>query len=229
MTIRFLLICSLAWSLPLLEGKSQELLAGIHFDAGIPTGTFRSTSDIPLVPALGLRVLHGIRKTPIFIGADLGYGRYGTAVTKRRDLFPGVNQGFRIRRNNNYVNLMGVVRVMPDLNSRYRPFLEGQIGGIHTYTRSHVRENRLSEPISSGTEFHDWALMGQVGVGVMVAVNSSKDTFLELKVSRVDSEPMDFLTKKSASYTDQGELVLLPKRAGIALLQPSLGFRFLFN
>ncbi|WP_291373793.1 hypothetical protein [Cyclobacterium sp.] len=227
MNVRLLLLVLISISLANSKGNAQQLLGGIHFKSGIPTGDFHQASGITVVSELSAGALYGIKGSPVFIGADLGYGRYGTAVTRRRDIFPGVNQRFRIRRNNNYVNLMGAVRLMPDFDSRIRPFLEGQIGGIHTFTRSRIRENRLADPIASGTEHHDWALMLQAGAGVMVAVNSSRDTFMELKVNYVNSGVINYLTRDSATYNEQGELMLVPKRSGFNMIQPSVGVKYL--
>ncbi|WP_235954728.1 hypothetical protein [Cyclobacterium salsum] len=229
MNVRLFLFVLLSISFTIQKGNAQQLMGGIHLKSGIPTGTFDRESGISVIPEWSASGLHRIKSTPLFIGAELGYGRYGTAVIKRRDIFPGVNQRFRIRRNNNYVNLMGVIRLMPDLNWKFRPFLEGQVGGMHTFTRSRIRENRLADPITSGTEHYDWAMMMQAGAGVMVALNSSRDTFLELKVNYVNSGEINYLTRDSATYTEQGDLMLAPIRSGFSLIQPSLALRFQFN
>ncbi|MDN3686696.1 hypothetical protein [Cyclobacterium jeungdonense] len=229
MKVRLLLLVLLSTSFTILNGNAQQLLGGIHLKPGIPTGDFHQASGISVVSELSAGALYGIKGSPLFIGAELGYGRYGTAVTRRRDIFPGVNQRYRIRRNNNYVNLMGVVRLMPDFDSGFRPFLEGQIGGIHTFTRSRIRENRLADPIASGTEHYDWALMLQAGAGVMVAVNSSRDTFVELKVNYVNSGEINYLTRDSATYNEQGELMLATKRSGFNMIQPSFALKYKFH
>lgn len=221
--LSFMMIC-----FTVLDSHAQQLMGGIHFKPGIPTGDFHQASGINVVSELSAGALYGIKGSPLFIGAELGYGRYGTSVTRRRDIFPGVNQRFRIRRNNNYVNLMGVVRLMPNLNSKFRPFLEGQIGAIHTFTRSRIRENRLADPIASGTEHYDWALLLQAGAGVMVAVNSSRDTFIELKANYVHSGKINYLSRDSATYSEQGELLLAPKRSAFNMIQPSVGVKYLF-
>lgn len=226
---RLFLFVLLSISFTIQKGNAQQLLGGIHLKSGIPTGTFDRESGINVVPEWSASGLHRIKSSPLFIGAELGYGRYGTSVIKRRDIFPGVNQRFRIRRNNNYVNLMGVVRLMPDLNPRFKPFLEGQMGGIHTFTRSRIRENRLADPIASGTEYHDWGLMVQAGAGIMVALNKSKDTFLEVKVNYVNTSQMDFLSRDSATYSEQGDLILTPIRSAFNMIQPSFALKYTFN
>ncbi|SHN04060.1 hypothetical protein SAMN04488057_105389 [Cyclobacterium lianum] len=225
---RLLILSMMVVCFTATQSHAQRLLGSVQFKSGIPAGDFRQASGISVVSELSAGALYGIKGSPVFIGADLGYGRYGTAVTRRRDIFPGVNQGFRIRRNNNYVNLMGVVRLMPDFNSRFRPFLEGQIGGIHTFTRSRIRENRLADPIASGTEHYDWALMLQAGAGIMFAVNSGRDTFVELKVNYVNSGELNYLTRDSATYNEQGELMLDPAKSGFNMIQPSVGVKYLF-
>ncbi|HSI75369.1 MAG TPA: hypothetical protein VK957_05730 [Lunatimonas sp.] len=229
MKTRFILLSLITLFFIPKEGKTQGFLGGVHLKSGIPIGDFNEETGIFVLPEVGFGILHGIQGTPIFVGAELGYGRYGTAVNRRSDIFPGVNQRFRIRRNNNYVNLMGVVRLMAPEVMRFRPFVEGQIGGIHTFTRSHIRENRLADPIASGTERYDWAMMVQVGAGLLVPLNSTRDTFLEVKLNYVDSGQMDYLTKNSAYYIEPGELVLSPKRSGFNMLQPSVAVRFNFD
>lgn len=68
-------------------------------------------------------------------------------------------------------------------------------------------------------------MMVQVGAGILVPLNSTRDTFLEVKLNYVDSGQMDYLTRNSASYIEPGELVLSPKRSGFNMLQPSVALR----
>ncbi|MCH7397569.1 hypothetical protein MM236_06195 [Belliella sp. DSM 107340] len=207
---------------------SQEGFGGINFNAGIPTGDFNAEVGNIVFPSISINGLYKIPKTPIFVGGELGYGRYGTEMTRSSNIINGTEQSFRIRRNNNAVNLTGVVRVMPVTSFLVRPFVEGHFGGIHTYTRSRVRENRISEPISSGTEVYDWATIYQLGGGLMIPLGKGNDTFIELKVNYVQTGNMNILTKNDASYNDQGNVTLSPRNTAFQLIQPSIGVKFEF-
>ncbi|MEX2511992.1 MAG: hypothetical protein WD398_03720 [Cyclobacteriaceae bacterium] len=66
------------------------------------------------------------------------------------------------------------------------------------------------------------------GPGVMVAMNASRDSFLELKVSYVDSGQMDYLTRNSASYSELGDLLLTLKQSGFNMIQPFLAVKYFF-
>lgn len=207
---------------------SQNEIAGIHINAGIPTGDLQAEVGSMIFPSISVSGLFQVHKTPIFLGGELGYSRYGTAMTRSNNIINGTDQNFRIRRNNNAVYLSGVVRVMPETLFWVRPFVEGQFGGIHAYTRSRVRENRISEPLSSGTELADWAMIYQLGGGLMIPLDKSTETFLELRVNYVHTGNMNILTKGDASYNDQGNVTLSPRNTAFQLIQPSIALKFAF-
>ncbi|MFD2033152.1 hypothetical protein ACFSKL_00035 [Belliella marina] len=211
-----------------INAFSQEGLAGIQFNAGIPTGDFNTEVGNIIFPSISINGLYQLQKLPIYVGGEFGYSRYGTDMTRNNNIINGTEQSFRIRRNNNAVFLTGVLRVMPETDFLVRPFVEGQFGGIHTYTRSRVRENRLSEPISSGTEVYDWATIYQLGGGLMIPIGRGSDTFIELKVNYVQAGSMNILTKNDASYNDQGNVTLTPRNTAFQMIQPSIGVKFEF-
>lgn len=207
---------------------SQNEIVGVHVNTGIPTGDFQTEVGSMIFPSISVIGLFQVPKTPIFLGGELGYSRYGTAMTRSNNIINGTDQNFRIRRNNNAVYLSGVVRVMPNTLFWVRPFIEGQFGGIHAYTRSRMRENRISEPLSSGTELADWAMIYQLGGGVMIPLEKSKETFIELRVNYVHTGNMNILTKGDASYNDQGNVTLSPRNTAFQMIQPSIAVKFAF-
>lgn len=205
---------------------SQNEIAGIHINTGIPTRDFQVEVGSMIFPSMSVSGLFRVPKTPIFLGGELGYSRYGTAMTRSNNIINGTNQSFRIRRNNNAVMLTGVLRLMPETPFWIRPFAEGHFGGIHAYTRSRVRENRISEPLSSGTELAAWALSYQLGGGLMIPVDKSKETLIELRVNYVHTGHMNILTKSDASYNDQGNVTLNTRNTAFQLIQPSIAVKF---
>lgn len=221
------LSCAILWIIAFnLTAFAQEGMIGINFNAGFPTGDFKTEVGSNIFPAIGINGLYQIPKTPFFVGGELSYSRYGTQMTRSNNIINGTEQRFRIRRNNNAMHLSGVVRVMPETSFRVRPFVEGQLGGIHTFTRSRVRENSLAEPLSSGTELSAWAMLYQFGGGLMVPIERWKETFIELKVNYVHSGKMNILIKNMASYNDQGQVTLSPVKTAFQLIQPSVGLKF---
>ncbi|MCH7408770.1 hypothetical protein MM239_05140 [Belliella sp. DSM 111904] len=208
--------------------KAQNHFGGVHLNGGIATGALQNEVEGLFVPSVSIQGLFRLSSTPIYLGGELGYSRYGSALTRSNSIINGTEQRFRIRRNNNAAYLTGLIRIMPETSFGVLPFVEAQLGGIHTFTRSRVRENRLSEPLSSGTEVYDWALLYQLGGGVMIPLNESRETFLELRVSYINSGEMDILTKQDASYNDQGQVRLNPRRTPFELIQPSVAVKFNF-
>lgn len=206
----------------------QEWIGGAHFNMGIPTGNFKEANDGLTFPSISLQGLYQILKTPFYVGGEFGYSIYGTAMNRNNTIINGTDQRFRVRRNNNMAYFSGVVRIMPETSFWIRPFVEGQFGAVHTYTRSKVRENRLAEPLSSGTEFYDWAEIFQLGGGMMLALNKEKDTFLELRFHYLQTGNMDFLTKEGASYNELGQVSFSPQNAAFQLLQPSIALKIAF-
>ncbi|HSJ68456.1 MAG TPA: hypothetical protein VK921_12300 [Anditalea sp.] len=209
--------------------NGQQISGSLQMDAGFAIGEFRNEVGQLIVPQVSLNGMYAIPKIPIEIGATLGYGIYGTALTKSGNVFAGVDQNSRIRRNNNLVHLGGVLRLVPDFNMGIRPFLEGHLGAVHTYTRSRIRENRLAEPIASGTERYDWAAIYRLGGGVMVPLTSERNTFLELKLLYVNTGEMEYLTKSDAHYSPEGDLSLIVRRSSFTMLQPGISLRYYFD
>lgn len=208
--------------------QAQETMAGLRFNAGLPIADFRSEVGSQWFPSLNLGFLHQLSDTPIYLGGEFGYMLYGTAMHRSNDVINGTDQQFRIRRNNNAIHFAGVIRLMPDLGIGIRPFIEGQLGAIHTYTRSKVRENRLAEPMAAGTEVYDWSHLYQFGGGLMIPLEKGGDTFLELRVNYMQTGTMDFLTSQDASYDNQGAVTLNTRNAAFQLLSPSLAVKFRF-
>jgi hypothetical protein len=212
----------------LYTSVAQEISGGITTKVGVPIGDFRAEAGGLLLPQVGIEGLYHLDGTPFHLGLDIAYGRYGTAVHRSNNVFPGVSQNFRIRRNNNFMTFLGVARIKPRQDLTYSPFLEVKGGFIHTFTRSKIRENRVSEPIATGTEVYDWALAYQLGAGVMRALNSSKDLFIEFTLHYVNTGEMEYLSRSGATYEADGSLNLSTSRSPFQMLQPSVALRYFF-
>jgi hypothetical protein len=205
----------------------QGFIGTVNVKGGIPTGDFRSTAGQIILPEISFLTMYQLREFPILLGLEVGYARYGTHLTKRTDVSGASNQLMRIRRNNNLLSLMGVIRLVPEVNSKIKPFLEGQVGAYHTFTGVNIRETVFSEAFVSGTEFYDWALAYQGGGGFFIPMG--KDTFLEFKLNYILTNRMDYLTKDDAKYLPGGDVEFFPRRSSFNMIQPSIGVSFFLD
>jgi len=207
--------------------NAQGFIGTVNLKGGIPIGDFSNTVDDIIVPEISFLTMYQLREFPILVGMELGYARYGTNLTKRDDVPGAVNQSMRIRRNNNLLSLMGVIRFVPEVNTLLKPFFEGQIGAYHPFTRVSIRETAFSEAFATGTEFLDWGLAYQGGGGFFISLG--KDVFLEFKVNYVLTNRMDYLTKDDAVYLPDGNVEFFPRRSSFNMLQPSIGVSFFLD
>ncbi|MBD8489830.1 hypothetical protein IFO69_13815 [Echinicola sp. CAU 1574] len=212
-----------------LPSHAQDFYFGATLSPSISHGKMKKDAGTLILPSLGIDILYQIPETPIFIGSALSYGQYGTKLTIDHEIIDGVEQSWRIRRNNNLVTLSGIVRVMPALPGIVRPFIEGQLGGLHTYTRSKVREDRFSEPYSEGTEFYDWAEFWQFGAGMVLTPESWGRLSLELRMDYLHSAITEYLTSKDTSYDSEGAYFFHPRRSPFELLRPGIAVRILLD
>jgi len=205
----------------------QGFIGTVNAKGGIPLGDFHSTAGNIVVPELSFLTMYQLPEFPILIGLEVGYARYGTNLSKRDDVLGATNQTMRIRRNNNLLSLMGVIRFVPEVHTAIKPFFEGQVGAYHPFTRVTIRENVFSEAFVEGTEFYDWGLAYQGGGGFFVPI--SKDAFLEFKLNYVYTNRMNYLTKDDAVYLPDGEVKFFPRRSSFSMLQPSIGVSFFMD
>jgi opacity protein-like surface antigen len=210
-----------------IQAKGQQISGAIQLETGFAAGEFREEAGRLILPQVKVNGMYRISNSPFEFGATLGYGRYGSQLTRSKNVMHGVNQNFRIRRNNNLVHLNGVARYIPDLNLGFSPFLEVQAGVIHTFTRSRIRENRTADPLASGTEVYDWSWMYQLGGGVVYPVH--QNLFLELSLRYIHTGEMEYLTKSGATYDADGELYMQTIRSPFTMLQPGIGLRYYFD
>lgn len=196
---------------------SQKSFVGIGLQYGMPLGSLKETAGPIHLPGIHATAMFNLPNSPIFVGFEMGYTMYGTELTRLESLMPGTRQNHRIRRNNNLLHLMGTIRLMPDWQTRIKPYAEAGAGALHSYTRSKIRENRVSETISAGTEHYDWAFAYQTGVGIMTPI--APNTFLEIGVKYFQAQPIEFLTRRDAEYIGT-DVIFNPRKSHFIMFQP---------
>lgn len=208
---------------------AQDILFGFQANAGIPVRELREKVGNIVFPEYTFVTLYSFPFRPIEVGLSIGYGRYGTKLEKRTDLYPGFSDEYRLRRNNNLFTLMGVFRYNPEVSWRLQPFLEAQMGANYFYTRFKIRESRYYDPIEEGMDFDAWVMAFRFGGGIKVPFKNKELGFFEFKVLYHDSGPVDYLRRQDTEYQPDkgdGEFVYSSQRSTINMVQPGIGLVF---
>lgn len=211
---------------------AQYFSTGFQANLGVPIGELRDVMQGSVFPEYTMSFYYRFPFKPIEVGFGVGYGKYGTEVEKRSDLYPGFTDELRLRRNNNLLTLMGIFRYNFESEKRIIPFIEAQIGANYFYTRYKIRETRFEEPIEDGMDFSDWVLGYRFGGGLKYPFKNRDLGHVEFKVLYHDSGPVEFLRKQDTEYRpDQGdgEFVYSPQKSVIHMIQPGIGLVFFLD
>ena len=206
--------------------KAQFFIGGIHLNGGFPTSKLKSEVDRVMFPTISGIVLYDFYNQPFQVGFELGYGIYGSKLEKRDDLYPGFNDEFRLRRNNNYLSGMAVFRFLPPTSSKLTPYLEIQVGANYLYSRFKIRPSLFEEKVEVGKDMEDWGLGYKVGGGLLIPIPGSEFIKLDLRINYQDGESMRFLTKKDTEYIPtkgNGEFEYHPRYSPLQLINASIG------
>lgn len=188
---------------------SQFFMAGGNFNGAIPVGKLKQETGSLFFPTLSGIILYEFPTNPIQIGLEVGYGIYGSKMELRTDLYPGFNDELRLRRNNNLMTGMAVIRYLPFVNTKITPFFEAQFGTNYLYTRYKIRESLFSEEsIESGKDYEDWALAYRIGGGFQIPLGFNDNLRLEIRATYQDGNNVRFLQKGDVSYDPQEGIFL---------------------
>ncbi len=175
--------------------QAQSTL-GFNFHGFLPTGELREDSPEIWGGGFGLDLAVQIKQSPIHLGAQFGFTRYGSEVRE------GDHGSFlgdvRVRRNNEITYGLGLLRVKPPINNNFQPYLDFYSGLSYIYTRSSIREDAFSEPFERSLDFDDIAFNYGAGAGIEFFLNefvSFDFSFKALKGSRPK-----YLTPRSVTY-----------------------------
>jgi hypothetical protein len=211
---------------------AQFFSTGFQANLGVPIGELRDVMEGSVFPEYTMSFYYKFPLKPIEVGMGVGYGKYGTELEKRNDLYPGYTDVLRLRRNNNLLTLMGILRYNFENEKKIIPFIEAQIGANHFYTRYKIRESSFEEPIEEGLDFSDWVLGFRFGGGFKIPFKNKDSGHFEFKVLYHDSGPVEYLRKQDTEYRasqGDGEFVYNPQKTTINLIQPGIGFVFFLD
>jgi hypothetical protein len=184
--------------------NAQFWSAGGHFNGGFAQGKLKDETNGLFIPTISGIFLHEAQAIPIQVGFELGYGIYGSKLEKRTDYYQGFNDELRLRRNNNVLTGMAVIRYQTNPLGNFRHFIEAKFGANYLYTRFKIRDSIVSdEVIESGKDHESWTLAYSFGTGIQIPIPSNPGLFLEIKGNYQTGNSLRFLTKEDVTYVPQ--------------------------
>ena len=214
---------------------AQKFDIGGDFLVGLPQNEFR---DKIREVGYGFDGHFGyfIGDTPIMIGADIGYLKYGSE--KHREILsetiPEISVD--VKTTNNILMLHGFARLQPQDGS-VRPYFEGLYGFKYFFTRTSISDSTYGESIASSTDYSDLAGSWGVGTGVDIKLwNGHKrpshpgvfDISMNLSARYLWGAKADYLKKGSIVTNSDGSVTYLVYRSRTDMLLPQAGIRVRF-
>lgn len=206
--------------------RAQFFIAGGHLNGGFPVSKLEKEIDKVFFPTISGILLYEFYNQPLQVGLELGYGIYGTKVETRDDFYPGLNDEFRLRRNNNYASGMAVFRFLPSMTSKITPFIEIQAGANYLYSRFKIRPSIFEETVEVGKDMEDWSFGYKVGGGLQFPIPSLDGGKIELRINYQNGSSIKFLTKPDTQYLPNqgdGEFEYSPRQSPLQLITASVG------
>ena len=185
---------------------------------GVPIGDFGDR--VGTSPGLGLDFTSHIGRTPVAVGAELGYLQYGKE-TWRLPLTPAVPDVLSdVNTTNHFLQTHALVRLQPQ-TGRVRPYAEGLLGFRYVFTRTSIKPD---EGRSGSTLLGDLAPSAGAGGGVAVALVSRPHATLnlDLGVRYFTGGDVEYLTKGAVSR-HEGGVTLEPTRSAVDLVSVHVG------
>ena len=186
---------------------------------GIPIGDFGNRVGTSF--GAGLDFTSRIGRTPISVGAELGYLQYGKE-TWRLSLTPAVPDVLSdVNTTNHFLQTHALVRLQPQ-TGRVRPYAEGLLGFRYVFTRTSFRNP--DEGSSGSTLLGDLAPSAGAGGGVAVALVSGPHATLnlDLGIRYFTGGEVEYLTK-GAVNRHEGGVTLEPTRSAVDLVSLHVG------
>ncbi len=208
--------------------RAQSFQAGIDFSTVIPVGEFRDNVSNNGY-GIGGQFLFAVGRSPIFIGADVGFVTYGSE-TRREPLSPTIPEiELRVRTTNNIALTHLLVRAQPRYGA-VRPYVDGLIGFKYLYTQTAIRDEFDGEDLATTTNQSDLTFSYGFGGGVqwrLADLGGGRDISLDTKARYLRGSEAEYLKKGSIRRGAGGVFFdVLESRTDTISLQIGVTLRF---
>lgn len=178
---------------------------GLNFQAVLPTGELKTDSPEIWGGGVALTAAFNIKQSAVYLGGTLDFTRYGSEV---RDGWHGTIMGdYRHRRQFEMSRLMGFIRISPDCDAGFYPYVDFTAGVNYVYTRSILRTNAVNEPFDNYLDINDFAFTYGLGAGIEIPLGN--DVLFDLNFKTLKSGKMEYLTPASVNYNGEQEAYIL--------------------
>lgn len=195
------LFFTLLFSVLLLSAARAQSTLGFNLNAFLPYGELKQDSPEIWGGGFSTDVAVQMKNSPIHLGGILDFTRYGSEV---RDGWHGPALGdVRVRRNNSYASLLGLVRVKPPTTVGVQPYIDFMAGFSYIFTTSHFRDSAFEEAWDTVLDYDDFVMNYGLGGGIEVFLNNYLS--FDVNIKAVQSGRAQYLTPESVSYDREAE------------------------
>lgn len=252
---RFIILSISLFALLFGEASAQTHL-GINFTLGFPQKDFKQNTEAVGAGANISALFPLFKKSPLFLGFDLGYQIYGYRTYRRAidaqiisngQVVGSIPMNFQITNSNNLLNGHLVGRFKLPLKY-VQPYVDGMVGFKNLYTRTTIEDlSRVNynpntntsnrNIINSRTNLSDWAFSYGYGGGLMFMIG--ENVSLDVRVTYLHGGEARYFDKESTSQWDirfvqgtggalepQNSASLNFKRSNTDMIFGQLGFVF---
>ena len=195
---------------------------GLHVDSWFPSGDLRKDSPELWGGGFSLEAVAQLNNSPVHVGGQIGWNRYGSEL---RNGWHGPGLGdIRLRRNNELANLLGIIRLKPDVSGDFQPYVDFIGGMTYIYTRAVYRDSGVQEPFREDTELRDLAFNYGLGGGMEIFL--SDELSLDFRVRVLKGSRVNYLTSRSVTYNTETDFYDMEiKQSNLDYMSFSIGLK----
>ena len=215
-----------------LRAQSFEMATG--FLTGVPTGEFGDSLD---ATGYGFSIRFGylVGDSPIRIGGDMGFLRYGSEKHSEILLSDLPDVRVDVQTSNNILLGHFFLRVQPR-SGTVRPYAEGLIGVTYLFTDTSIQNERTGEAFASSLNLDDAVFSYGFGGGVeLVLWDGMKREGTPIPIQLLLDGRVRYLRGSNARYLKEGSIrrendqvtyEILESRTDLLLPEISFAVRF---
>lgn len=184
---------------------SAQNTMGLNFQTFLPTGELKKDSPDMWGGGFALTGAFNLRQSPVYVGGTLDFTRYGSEV---RDGYHGIVMGdYRHRRQFEMSRFLAFVRLSPDCDTSFYPYVDFNAGVNYVFTRSVLRDSAIEAPFDAYVDWDDFSFTYGLGAGVEFPLGN--DILLDLNFKTLKSSKTEYLTPTSVNYDREQETYIL--------------------
>lgn len=174
---------------------------GFHLHGFLPTGELKRDASEIWGGGFGVEAAFQIKESPIYFGGLFDFTRYGSEVRVgfHSESLPDV----RFRHHNEMLRLMPFIRVKPETETRFMPYMDFTFGTSYVYTRARVYDRDIDEVVDQFSQLDDFVFSYGLGGGIEYILDEAIS--LDFHIRNTFSTRGDYLTPRNITYDSEIE------------------------